>query len=643
MGKISVTFLDGSVKVFEQGIKVCDVAIDLGADVADSALAASIDGKLVDMGTPIEKSCLIRFVTFEDEKGKEVYWHSTSHLMAHAVQELFPNVEFGVGPAIEEGFYYDIDLEKQLTPEDLENIESKMREISQRDEPFVRREIFKDEAIDLFREKGDKYKVEILEEISEGGEIVSLYTEGSFTDLCRGPHVPSVGKLRHFKLLNVSGSYWRGDSRNKQLQRVYGVSYPTSEGLRDYLNRLEEAKRRDHRKIGQDLELFLISPSVGVGLPLWLPRGAVLRETLEQFLRDEQRKRGYLPVVTPHIGNLELYKTSGHYPYYQQSQFAPIQVENELYLLKPMNCPHHFQIYAAKPRSYRDLPLRLAEFGTVYRYEKSGELTGLTRVRCFTVDDAHMFVRQDQLKDELCNVIDLIQTVFRTTGFTDFSTRVSFRDGNVGKYGGEKDLWEQAQRDIQGAAEEMGLDYFVGIGEAAFYGPKIDFIVRDVLGRKWQLGTVQVDYVMPERFGLEYIGNDGKKYRPVVIHRAPFGSLERFIGVLIEQYAGDFPTWLAPVQAVVLPISEKQHSYAENVFNKIRQQGIRVELDTRNEKLSHKIRDWENKKVRYMLVVGEREEANESIAVRKRKEGNKGSIPLVEFIQSVKDEIANKT
>jgi threonyl-tRNA synthetase len=563
--------------------------------------------------------------------------------MAHAVQELFPNVEFGVGPAIEEGFYYDIDLEKQLTPEDLENIESKMREISQRDEPFVRREIFKDEAIDLFREKGDKYKVEILEEISEGGEIVSLYTEGSFTDLCRGPHVPSVGKLRHFKLLNVSGSYWRGDSRNKQLQRVYGVSYPTSEGLRDYLNRLEEAKRRDHRKIGQDLELFLISPSVGVGLPLWLPRGAVLRETLEQFLRDEQRKRGYLPVVTPHIGNLELYKTSGHYPYYQQSQFAPIQVENELYLLKPMNCPHHFQIYAAKPRSYRDLPLRLAEFGTVYRYEKSGELTGLTRVRCFTVDDAHMFVRQDQLKDELCNVIDLIQTVFRTTGFTDFSTRVSFRDGNVGKYGGEKDLWEQAQRDIQGAAEEMGLDYFVGIGEAAFYGPKIDFIVRDVLGRKWQLGTVQVDYVMPERFGLEYIGNDGKKYRPVVIHRAPFGSLERFIGVLIEQYAGDFPTWLAPVQAVVLPISEKQHSYAENVFNKIRQQGIRVELDTRNEKLSHKIRDWENKKVRYMLVVGEREEANESIAVRKRKEGNKGSIPLVEFIQSVKDEIANKT
>jgi len=642
MSKIKITFPDGSIKEYDKGVTAYQVVQDLSLNLANEALAAMVDSAVVDLERPIQQDCHLRILTFDDPEGKEVYWHSSSHLMAHAIEELFPGAKFGVGPAIEEGFYYDIDVDKQLTLEDLEKIEAKMREISKRDEPFVRKELSKSEAIQFFKKKGDNYKVEILNDIDENSEKVSVYTEGAFTDLCRGPHVPSTGKLKYFKLLNVSGSYWRGDSSNKQLQRVYGVSFPTKEGLEDYLNRMEEAKKRDHRKLGQELELFMISPKVGVGLPLWLPKGTVLRETLEQFLREEQRKRGYLPVVTPHIGNLELYKTSGHYPYYKESQFAPIQVENEAYLLKPMNCPHHFQIYASKPRSYRDLPIRLAEFGTVYRYEQSGELTGLTRVRCFTIDDSHMFVRQDQLKSELCNVIDLIQTVFRTMGFSDFSTRVSFRDDNAEKYGGAIELWEQAQRDIVEVADEMKLDYFIGIGEAAFYGPKIDFIVKDVLGRKWQLGTVQVDYVMPERFNLKYMGSDGQEYRPVVIHRAPFGSLERFIGVLIEHYAGDFPTWLAPVQVVVLPISDKQHAYAQKVYDELKQQNIRVEVDNRGEKLNYKIRDWETKKVRYMLVVGEREKANNSVAVRKHKEGDKGSIPLPQFIEQLKEEITRK-
>lgn len=642
MSRIRIAFPDGSTKEYDKGITPSQVARDLDRNLSTEALAALVDGVVVDLTRPIQEDCPLKLLTFDDPEGKEVFWHSSAHLMAHAIQELFPSAKFGVGPAIEEGFYYDVDLDRQLTAEDLDRIEAGIKEIVQRNESFVRQEISKDEAIQFFKKRGDIYKVEILNDIDQKSETVSIYKEGGFTDLCRGPHVSSTGKLKHFKLLNVSGSYWRGDSSNKQLQRVYGISYPTKEGIEDYLRRLEEAKKRDHRKLGQELELFLITPKVGVGLPLWLPRGTVLRETLEQFLREEQRKRGYLPVVTPHIGNLELYKTSGHYPYYKDSQFAPIQLENEAYLLKPMNCPHHFQIYASKLRSYRDLPIRLAEFGTVYRYEQSGELTGLTRVRCFTIDDSHMFVRQDQLKTELCGVIDLIQTVFRTMGFSSFITRLSFRDDSEGKFGGAIELWEQAQRDIHEVADEMKLDYSIAIGEAAFYGPKIDFIVKDVLGRKWQLGTVQVDYVMPERFDLEYVGSDGQRHRPVVIHRAPFGSMERFVGVLIEHFAGDFPTWLAPVQVVILPITETHHPYAQKVCEDLKQESIRVEVDTRNEKVSYKIREWETKKVPYMLVVGEKEQASDSVAVRKHKEGDKGRVPLSQFIQHVKDEVVRK-
>ena len=499
-------------------------------------------------------------------------------------------------------------------------------------------------AIKFFENKGDQYKLEILSEIDENSENVSLYKEGEFVDLCRGPHIPSAGKIKYVKLLNISGSYWRGDEHNKQLQRIYGISFPKKKMLDEHLALLEEAKKRDHRKLGKELELFYFTPKVGAGLPLWLPKGTVLRETLENYLREEQLKRGYLPVVTPHIGNIELYKTSGHYPYYKESQFPTLKFENstEEYLLRPMNCPHHFQIYSSKMRSYRDLPIRLAEFGMVYRYEQSGELNGLTRVRSFAVDDSHMFVRQDQLKDELCNVIELIQTVFSAVGFADFTTQLSYRDNNTEKYGGEIELWEKAQLEIKAAADEMKLDYKILEGEAAFYGPKIDFNIKDVLGRKWQLGTVQIDYVMPERFDLQYIGSDGKKHRPVVIHRAPFGSLERFIGVLIEHYAGYFPTWLAPVQVSVIPVSQNYIDYAKKIVNSLKENGIRVEIDERNEKIGYKIRECETQKVPYMLILGEKEQTAGNISVRKHKEGDKGTLSITEFIDNITNEIKNK-
>lgn len=643
MASITITFPDGSKKQFESGITGLQIAESISKGLAREALAVEVNGEVWDLSRPITSDATLKILKWDDDGGKYAYWHSSAHLMAEAIEKLYPGTKFGIGPPIETGFYYDIDVgDHALTQEDLAKIEATMYELAARDVPYIREEKTWEDAVAYFKKKGDPYKLELLEELK--GETITFYHQGNFTDLCYGPHIPSTGRIKSIKLLSVAGAYWRGNEKNKMLQRVYGVTFPTKKELDEYLFRLEEAKRRDHRKLGQELELFLLTPKVGGGLPLWLPNGTVVRETLENFLKEEQRKRGYLPVVTPHIGNINLYKTSGHYPYYKDSQFAPVQVENEEYLLKPMNCPHHFQIYAAKPRSYRDLPIRLAEFGTVYRYEQSGELNGLIRVRSFTVDDSHMFMRQDQLKDELCGVIELIQLVFTTLGFKDFKTRLSFRDPkNKEKYGGEDSLWVQAERDIKEAADFMKLNYYIGIGEAAFYGPKIDFMVRDAIGRTWQLGTVQVDYVMPERFNLEYVGSDGQKHRPVVIHRAPFGSMERFIGVLIEHFAGEFPLWLAPIQAVVLPITDNQLEYAKQIVQQLKEARIRVELDDRNEKINRKIRDWETKKVPYMLVVGDKEKASNTVAVRQHKKGDLGAMSREAFLNTVVELIEQKS
>ncbi|HMU42399.1 MAG TPA: threonine--tRNA ligase [Ignavibacteriaceae bacterium] len=642
--KIKILFPDGNEKEFTAGITAYEIAESISSRLADEVLSVKVNGIVKDLHSPINEDAKILFLTFDDPDGKHVYWHSTSHLMAHAIQELYPEAKFGVGPAIESGFYYDIDINTHLSENELKVIEDKMIEISKKNEHFNRQELSKAEAINFFKEKGDNYKLEILSEIDENSEKISIYKEGSFTDLCTGPHLPSAGKIKFVKLLSVSGSYWRGDEKNKQLQRIYGISFPKKKMLDDYLFRLEEAKKRDHRKLGKELELFLITNAVGSGLPIWLPKGTILRETLENYLREEQRKRHYLPVITPHIGNINLYKTSGHYPYYKDSQFPPLKLEGdkEEYLLKPMNCPHHFQIYASKPRSYKDLPIRYAEFGTVYRYEQSGELNGLTRVRSFSVDDSHIFVRQDQLKDEVCNVIELIQVVFAQMGFKDFTTQLSFRDDNLEKYGGDVALWEKAQKEIKEAADLMKLDYYIAEGEAAFYGPKIDFMVKDALGRKWQLGTVQIDYVMPERFNLEYIGSDGQKHRPVVIHRAPFGSLERFIGVLIEHFAGEFPLWLAPVQLIVLPISQNFSEYSVKVFNDLKANGFRVELDERNEKIGYRIREAETNKIPYMIILGEKEQSSNTISVRQHKKGDLGSFVLKDFSEKIREEINSK-
>lgn len=644
MSKIKITFPDNSTREFEGGISAIEIAKSISPRLADDALAVKINGEVKEVYSIINSDAAVSFLTFNDEDGQEVYWHSTSHLMAHAIQNLHPEAKFGVGPAIENGFYYDFDIEKKLNEEDLLLIENEMQKISKEGNKYERVELSKQDAINFFDKKHDQYKLEILSQLDESAETISIYNEGSFTDLCTGPHLPSSDKIKYVKLLSVSGSYWRGDEKNKQLQRIYGISFPKKKMLDEYLQRLEEAKRRDHRKLGKELELFFFSQKIGAGLPIWLPKGTILRETLESFLREEQMKRGYQPVVTPHIGNINLYKTSGHYPYYKESQFPTLKFEDdsEEYLLKPMNCPHHFQIYASKPRSYKDLPIRLAEFGTVYRYEQSGELNGLTRVRSFAVDDSHIFVRQDQLKDEVCKVIELIQVVFSQMGFEDFTTQLSFRDDNAEKYGGDISLWERAQTEIKEAAELMKLNYIIEEGEAAFYGPKIDFMVKDALGRKWQLGTVQVDYVMPERFDLEYIGSDGLKHRPVVIHRAPFGSLERFIGVLIEHFAGEFPLWLAPVQVKVIPISEHQIEYAQKIHDFLKENNIRSELDERSEKVGYKIREAELKKIPYMVILGAKEFENSNISVRKHKEGDIGSFDLKEFTDKLAAEIKNK-
>ena len=643
MPKVTITFPDKSTKQFEQGVTGRQIAESISKGLAREALAVEVNGEVWDLSRGIESDAAVKILKWDDDGGKYAFWHSSAHLMAAAVESLFPGTKFGIGPPIETGFYYDIYVgDHALTGEDLKKIEERMVELSAKDVPYVREEKKWEEAVAYFREKKDPYKLELLTELK--GQPITFYHSGDFTDLCYGPHLPSTGLIKAIKLLNVAGAYWRGSEKNKMLQRIYGVTFPTKQELDQHLYRLEEAKRRDHRKLGQDLELFFFTPKVGGGLPLWLPKGTIIREELESFLKSEQKKRGYLPVMTPHIGNINLYKTSGHYPYYKESQFSPLQVEEEEYLLKPMNCPHHFQIYASRPRSYRDLPIRLAEFGTCFRYEQSGELNGLIRVRSFTVDDSHMFVRQDQLKQELMGVIDLIQLVFNTLGFSDFRTRLSFRDPkNKDKYGGEDAMWIQAEKDIQEAADAMHLNYYMGIGEAAFYGPKIDFMVRDVLGRTWQLGTVQVDYVMPERFDLEYTGADGQKHRPVVIHRAPFGSMERFIGVMIEHFAAEFPLWLAPVQAVVLPITDQHVEYATQVFHQLKTAGIRVELDDRNEKVGYKIRDWELKKVPYMLVVGEKEQANNTVSVRQHKKGDLGVVGREAFLSKTLDAIQRKS
>jgi threonyl-tRNA synthetase len=643
MSQITITFPDGKTRSYESGVTGQQLAESLSSGLAKEVLAVSVNGEVWDLFRPIEMDATIRLHKWVDDEAKRTYWHSSAHLMAEAIEAMFPGTNFGIGPPIENGFYYDIDMgDHSLTSEDLSKLEKKMEELVKRDVPFRREVIAWDDAVAYFKRKNDPYKLELLDGLK--GKQITLYHQGNFTDLCFGPHIPSTGRIKSIKLLSVAGAYWRGSEKNKMLQRIYGITFPTLKELDEYLFRLEEAKRRDHRKLGAELELFLITPKVGGGLPIWLPKGTIVREALENFLRSEQRKRGYLPVITPHIGNLSLYKTSGHYPYYKDSQFAPIVVEDEEYLLKPMNCPHHHQIYMSKPRSYRDLPLRLAEFGTVYRYEQSGELNGLTRVRSFTVDDSHMYVRQDQLKDELCDVIDLIQLVFNTLGFKDFKTRLSFRDPkNMEKYGGEDAMWEQSEKDIKEAADLMKLNYYIGIGEAAFYGPKIDFMVQDALKRTWQLGTVQVDYVMPERFNLEYTGSDGQKHRPVIIHRAPFGSLERFIGVLIEHFAGEFPLWLAPVHCAILPITDGQHDYARSVCSELEQAGIRVELDDRNEKIGYKIREWETKKVPFMLVLGEKERAGHTVGVRQHKKGDLGPTSLDEFRGMIARAIMDKS
>ncbi len=632
---IRITFPDGNGREYDAGVTGMDIAKSISNRLAKEAVGIYVNDQPYDLSRPIETDANVQLLTFDDEAGKAIFWHSSAHLMAEAIEDLYPGTKFGIGPPVEGGFYYDMDIAggHVLTPEDLGNIEAKMTELARQDNAFERIPISWDDAVHYFRQKGDEYKLELLEEFKD--REITFYRQGNFTDLCRGTHIPSTGRIKALKLTNVSSAYWRGDQNRQQLQRVYGVTFPKKSLLEEHLAMLEEAKKRDHRKLGRELELFMLSPTVGQGLPLWLPKGTVLRETLENFLRDQQRRRGYQPVVTPHIGNLDLYRTSGHYPYYAESQYPPIKLEeNEEYLLKPMNCPHHCQIYASKPRSYRDLPVRLAEFGTVYRYEKSGQLNGLTRVRGFTTDDAHLFVRPDQVHAEVEGVLDLVKFVMAVLGFRDFRVRLSLSDpDNTSKYVGPRALWEQAEEVLREVAEHSGLEFEIGVGEAAFYGPKIDFMVRDAIGRQWQLGTVQLDYNLPERFQLEYTGADGEKHRPVMIHRAPFGSLERFIGVLIEHYAGNFPFWLAPVQAVVLPISENFLEYGRGVVRELSDAGFRAELDERNEKIGYKIREAELQKVPYMLIVGEKEQQSGTVSIRIHGEGDRGSSRIGELIE----------
>ena len=639
---IKITFPDKNVREFQEGVTGYDIASSLSNSLAKEVLAITVNGEVWDITRPITKDSTIKLHKWDDAEGKHAFWHSSAHLMAEALEAIYPGVKFGIGPAIENGFYYDVDLGgTSISDADLSKVEAKMKELVQTKNPYLRSEVSKVEALKYFTEKGDPYKIELISELADG--TITFYKQGKFTDLCRGPHLPDTSPIKAIKLLTLAGAYWRGNEKNKQLTRIYGVTFPKQKMLDEYLEMLEQAKLRDHRKIGKELELFTFSQKVGQGLPLWLPKGTKLRDRLETYLRQVQREYGYDQVITPHIGQKELYVTSGHYEKYGKDSFQPITTpaEGEEFLLKPMNCPHHCEIYKCKPRSYKDLPLRLAEFGTVYRYEQSGELHGLTRVRGFTQDDAHLFCRPDQLKEEFCKVIDIIFRIFKALDFKDFIAQVSLRDpDNKEKYIGSDENWEKAENAIIEAAAEKGLNTVVEIGEAAFYGPKLDFMVKDAIGRKWQLGTIQVDYNLPERFELEYMGADNQKHRPVMIHRAPFGSMERFVAVLIEHTAGKFPLWLTPEQVVVLPISEKYDDYAKKVLNFLNNSDIRTLIDDRNEKIGKKIRDSELKRIPYLLIVGEKEVETETVAVRKQGEGDKGTMSLKEFADFINAEVA---
>ena len=642
--KMKITFPDGAVREYEVGSTALDIAKSISEGLARKILAAEVNGEVWDLSRPIKNDSTIKFLAWDDENAKSTFWHSSAHLMAEAVEDTFPGVKFWVGPPIEKGFYYDMDLgENEISESDLGRLEKKMTELSRQNNSFVRKEISKKDAIKYFEEKGDEYKLDLLTGLEDGN--ITFYTQGRFTDLCRGPHIPSTGLIKGIKLTSIAGAYWKGDEKNKMLTRIYGVTFPNQKELDEYLVFLEEAKKRDHRKLGKELELFTFSEKVGAGLPLWLPKGAMLRERLQQFLQKAQLESGYLPVITPHIGSKNLYVTSGHYEKYGKDSFQPIKtpVEGEEFFLKPMNCPHHCEIYKASPRSYKDLPLRLAEFGTVYRYEQSGELHGLTRVRGFTQDDAHLFCMPNQVKDEFKKVIDLVFYVLKSLGFEDYTAQISLRDKeDHSQYIGTDENWEIAEKSIIEATREKGMNTVIEYGEAAFYGPKLDFMVRDAIGRKWQLGTIQVDYNLPERFDLTYVGEDNARHRPVMIHRAPFGSMERFVAVLTEHCAGKFPMWLVPVQVKILPISDKFLSYAENVLSELKNHDIRAEIDDRSEKIGKKIRDTELAKVPLMLIIGEKEATEKIVSVRRQGKGDEGVKTLTELIKEVQNEVKNK-
>ncbi len=637
---ITITFPDKHQRTYPAGTTGYEIASDISGRLANDALSITLNETVMDLDLPVRESGNIRINTWETNDGKMTFWHSSAHLLAEAVEALYPGVKLGIGPAIEQGFYYDIDFgDHAVSTEELPAIEKKMIELARSKSEYVRREISKDEAVNHYKKKEDPYKLDLLNELEDG--TITFYTQGNFTDLCRGPHIPHTGKVKAVKLLSLAGAYWRGNSDNKQLTRIYGISFPKQKMLDEYLHMLEEARKRDHKKLGKELGLYMIDSMVGSGLPIWLPNGTVLRRSLEAFLRDEQINRGYQEVITPHIANLKLYETSGHYPYYKDSQYDPIQVDDEQYMMKPMNCPHHHRIYAREMHSYRDLPIRLSEFGTVYRYEQSGELNGLSRVRGFTQDDAHIYCTHDQLKEEIKNCIDLTQYVFSIFDMP-VDIRLSFRDENEKKFGGKSEYWERAQREIREVADEMGLDYTVAEGEASFYGPKIDFIIRDAIGRKWQLGTVQLDYVMPERFDLTYMGSDNQKHRPVIIHRAPFGSMERFTSILIEHFAGNFPLWLSPLQVALLPVSDLFNAQANSYAKRLREAGIRAKVDDRSEQIGLKIREAETAKTPYMFVIGKREQENQTVSVRRHKTGDLGTFAFDEYLDKLSHEIKNR-
>ncbi len=638
---INIKFPDGTVKQFEKGITPMEIAQGISEGLARNVLSAGVNGKVQDALIPIEEDADLVLYTWKDKEGKATYWHSSAHLMAEALEELYPGIKFGIGPDIENGFYYDVDFgDYEFTKEDLKKVEKKMIELAKKRQSYIRKEVSKQDALDYFTKKGDEYKIELIQDL-EDGEI-TFYQTGDFVDLCRGPHLPDTKAIKAVKLLNIAGAYWRGDENRKMMTRIYGITFPKKGDLKEYLDMLEEAKKRDHRKLGAELELFMFSDKVGAGLPIWLPNGTLLRKRLEEFLVREQEEAGYVQVITPHLGKKDLYVTSGHYEKYGHDSFQPIHTprEGEEFLLKPMNCPHHCEIFKHKPHSYKELPIRIAEFGTVYRYEQSGELHGLTRVRGFTQDDAHIFCTSDQLKDEFLAVLELTKKVLSKLGFEKYTAQISLRDPeNKEKYIGSDENWEKAEKAIIDATKEVGLETTTELGEAAFYGPKLDFMVRDALGRSWQLGTIQVDYNLPERFDLEYIGADNQKHRPVMIHRAPFGSMERFVGVLIEHSEGKFPLWLTPEQFRVLPVSDLYLDYANKVLNELKSKGLRGSIDDRTESVGRKIRDTELKKIPYMLIVGEKEVEDDMVSVRKQGEGDIGKMKITEFAEFINNQL----